>query len=698
MTYVFCDFETKSEADITKVGAWNYSAHESTDVLCFVYAADDMLKSDGVTPGCVLLKGQEPKLNLDPDESKVQIPEIDDIFNVKAKILQSLAADPNVIFVAHHAFFEQAVWQNVMVRKYNYPPIGVTRWRCTRALAWAHGLPGNLEGACKALNLPIQKNSDGKRLIKLLCCPPFSDDPSELQKLYDYCIDDVLAMRGLFERLRPLTVKEQTVWEVDQIINQRGIQIDIPLLQRALLFIEYQKYENAIEFEKLTGLPRATLRAQFQTWVNRYNDVPIPNTQAGTIKQLIAAPTTHVLVKTAAEIYQQAQKSSLIKYEKALQMSDSQGIYREVANYYGAHLGRWTSWGAQWQNPPRPKHNIENVIANLKSSDYRTFEFLYGSITMPLSSMIRGLVIPRPNKKLYVGDYVQIEARGLAWLAGDEPKLELYHGGMDVYSQGAKEVFQVEVSKKVNADKRQAYKVLELANQYAGGIGAGANFSKQYDFNPEPLYDIVWHTAGAEIQNKAKWSLERYKKTADPVDRLSDKAALAIDVFKQKWRLANPKIVAYWSTLENAVRQAIYTKQPVNVGPITFFVDDVFLYCRLPTGRDIVYPYPDVSSDGSISYWGEDNNKFVKIYTYGGKFAENVTQALCREFLAWAMVDLEKEGFPVVLHLHDEAICEVDLNDERMELFKQILAQPREWAPGFPIDIDAWEGVRYDKR
>jgi len=627
-------------------------------------------------------------------------------------ILYELAKDETVIFVAHHAFFEQAIWANVMVKKHGFAPIPPHRWRCTRALAWAHGLPGNLDGAAKALQLKSQKRSSGKELIKFFCIPKTdgtfnapADHPEKWQEFCGYCVDDVKTMRELFERLRPLPGREQEVWTVDQIINQRGIQLDIPLLQRAQLFIEYQKYENRVAFEKLTGLPRASLRAQFQQWVNDRNkyDKPdcgfgIANTQAGTIKALLANPNTPPDVIQATELYQQAQKSSLIKYEKALTMSDADGIYREVGNYAGAHTLRWTSWGAQWQNPPRPKHNIENVIHALRTSDYKTFEWLYGSVTMPLSSMIRGLIITRPNCKLYVGDYVQIEARGLSYLAGDETKLDFYRQGLDVYSEGAKEVFQCEVSKKINPDKRQAYKVLELANQYGGGIGAGANFSKQYDFDPEPLYDILWNAASPMVRGKAEWSADRYEKTADPVDRLSRKAALGIDVFKQKWRAANPLIVKYWSDLENAVKAAIYSKKPVVVGAVTWFVDDIFLYCRLPSGRDIIYPYPDVSSDGTISYWGEDNGKFVKQYTYGGKLSENVTQAFCRDFLAWAMVDLEAANFPVVLHLHDEAVCEVPVSDDRFDEFKRVLGQSRQWAPGFPIGVDSWQGVRYDKR
>lgn len=680
MKYVFCDFETRSEADLKSVGGWNYAAHPSTEVLCFMYMPD------------------------------ANVSHVCSWFGKHDDLLLRLAWDSEIIFVAHNAFFEQAVWANIMVKRYNFPPIPPHRWRCTRALAWAHGLPGNLEGAVDAMKLPRKKNPDGKRLISLLCVPQKltekgpnnkfwspEEKPDEFQKLYAYCEDDVSAMRGLFERLRPLPPKEQEIWTVDQIINQRGLQLDIPLIQRALLFIEYQKYDNAARFTELTGLERASLRARFQKWVGEQG-IEIPNTQAGTIKRLIENPEAPPQVLEAALIYQQAQKSSLIKYEKALSMSDAQGVYREVANYAGAHTLRWTSWGAQWQNPPRPKHNIENVIAALKSSSYSDFEYIYGSVTAPLSSMIRGLIIARPGHKLYVGDYVQIEARGLAWLAGDEPKLELYRNGLDVYSSGASEVFQCEVSKKVNADKRQAYKVLELANQYYGGIGAGANFSKQYDFDPEPLYDIVWHTAGLEIQNKAKWSYDRYVKNSDPVDRLSEKAALAIDVFKQKWRIANPKIVAYWRATEDAVKTAINSGRPVQCGPVIWFTDSIFLYCRLPSGRDIVYPYPDISSEGTISYWGEAEGKFIKIYTYSGKLVENVTQALCRDFLAWALVDLERNGFPVILHLHDEAVCEVPENDERFSEFERILGQPRAWAPGFPIDVEGWIGGRYDKR
>lgn len=678
MTYVFLDFETKSTADITKVGGWLYSAHPSTDVLCCAFEAT-------CTPDWFLWR---------PNES-----------GPMRNALYDLAWNPKVIFVAHNAFFEQAIWQNVMVAKYGFPEIPIHRWRCTRALAWAYGLPGNLDGACKALNLPIQKNPDGKRLIKLLCCPQKDGSfntpeshPADFQKLYDYCVDDVRAMRGLFNRLRPLIPQEQRVWEVDQRINQTGIQLDVPLLHRAKSFIDYHKQENAKKFRELTGIDRASLRAQFQNWVNEQSPLaPIANTQASTIKQLIASEGTNAKIREAALVYQEAQKTSLIKYEKALQMIDDFGVYREVANYYGAHTGRFTSWGAQWQNPPRPKWNIQNTIDNINRYGYRDIELLYGSVTAPLSSMIRGVVIARPGKKLYVGDYVQIEARGLSWLCGDEAKLELYRGGMDVYSQGAKEVFRVEVSKHENSDKRQAYKVLELANQYGGGIGAGGRFAKAYDFDPEELYELFWNTAGLEERNKAEWSLKRWKQTATDDDRMSDRAALAVDLFKQKWRMANPKVVSFWSELENAVKAAIHTKQPVNCGPVIWFVDDIFLFCRLPSGRDIVYPYPDISSDGSISYWGEDNGKFIKQYTYGGKLSENVTQAFCRDFLAYAMVDLE-DRYPVVLHLHDEAISEVDESDDGLDEFKRIMAQPRSWAPGFPIDVDVWSGVRYDKR
>lgn len=322
--------------------------------------------------------------------------------------------------------------------------------------------------------------------------------------------------------------------------------------------------------------------------------------------------------------------------------------------------------------------------------------------TEALSKMTRGIIVPRKGMKFYVGDFVQIEMRVLAWSAGDLEKLALAASGVDMYKRQASHLYGVAIED-VTKDQRQAAKSGELAFQYGGGIGSMATFSKVYGVDLTPIYYSLWQSATPEEQSSAEWSYDFYMRN-EPEDPLGKPAALAADILKQRWRRSNPITVQHWANLEAATVGAIETGSCVPCGRCTWFTDDIFLYCRLPSGRDMVYPFYYLKggktsrSKKSFGYKGTKDGRFQHISTYGGKLAENETQAISRDILTQAILRLES-CFPVAFHAHDEIISEVPdyFESNHFDYFKQLMAHPEPWTEGIPIAIDAKEMARYGK-
>lgn len=693
------DFETRSQLDIKKVGARIYAEHESTDILCVAYCVDDgpvRLITRGELNGSPLLL-----LRLSKDTPPSAVNE-----------LRQLAEDPDVIFAAHNAAFEQAIWENIMVKRYGYPPLPIARWKCTMAKAYAHGLPGALERCAAALESPFPKDMEGNKVMQKLSKPrargaqkgefyEYEDCPEDFEKLYAYCARDVEAERWIDKTLRDLSPYEQRVWEIDQRMNQRGIYVDLELIESAIEIADKHVGHLAERLRGITGgaVSSPSKRAEMQLWLLR-NGVEISNTQAATVTELRQRNDLPPVVVEGLSVFAEANKTSVAKYDAFIQRS-SAGVLRETLQYSGAHTRRWTGRGVQIQNMARPNGFGVELCARLaKSLDYPGFAILYDNVLDALSRMSRGAIIARPGKTLVGGDFSQIESRVNAWLAGDTDKLQLFIDGVDVYCKIASDIFGYPVNKKDHAYERQVGKVADLAFGYQGGIAAGAKFARGYNLDFSPIARDTWLSATASERELADYCYMLYLK-GKPEEPVSQSIGRTIDIIKQRYRAAHPAIVQLWNDLELTAIHAVKTGQPVQCGKVRWFTHDRYLWCRLPSGGVLCYPYPKVETGSrgkeTLTYKMEDKfagNKWVRRSTYGGALCENLVQAISRDLLVHCMVEMEDE-FPVAWHVHDELVSEVDEDKADKEKYEQYMLSLPDWAVGIPIAVETWAGKRY---
>ncbi len=325
--------------------------------------------------------------------------------------------------------------------------------------------------------------------------------------------------------------------------------------------------------------------------------------------------------------------------------------------------------------------------------NYDEFASLYPDVAHTLSQSIRGAIVPSKGAKFYSGDFAQMEARIIAWLAGEQKVLDAFAKGEDLYCIEASTIYGRLITKE-DKDERQVGKVAVLALGYGGGIGAFANMAKQAGLSLRSAYDNLWPGVSEDEKDKANWSLEQYLKSNQ--EPISQEEALIADVIKQRWRANNSNIVKFWQRQNDAATTAVIKAKSDPVDHLHWFKDEQFLYCKLPNGRRMVYPCPEVKIDGN----GKSTLTYQSIKgresTYGGKLAENVVQATQRDLLVDAIVRLENSPFKVAFHVHDEIVAEgepgLDLGD-----FRSLMSQVPQWASGLPIDVDARISERFGK-
>lgn len=689
MTEVILDIETYSKSDLRGEGVVKYFAHLSTGWHCLSYTTS--LGSPFVT---IQNRGKG---------------------SVGYGELLYFAKKPEVIFVAHNALFEMEFWQKVMVEQYDYPPVPVERWKCTMAKSYAHGLPGSLEEAAKALQLPIQKDMSSRRIMLKLAKPKkdgtfwtYDECPEDFETLYRYCQTDVETEYLLNQALRDLSKSETRLWQIDYRMNREGFRIDKEFVEKAITLSKAHEKHMTTLFKQATNndVPTPKRRAVFQKWINEQGH-EVKNTQKATITKLLNSDLQDSNLVTALELSREITKTSLAKYPKIIKREYKGRIYENLA-YHAAHTGRWGGRGVQLQNLPRPSYDINTVVNTVRRiDDYVLFSTLYSDVSKALSSGIRGALIPDINKKLLIGDYSQIEDRVIAWLAGEEKTLEAYRQKKDAYCITASSIYGYIVDKTMKIE-RSVGKVCKLALNYAGGIGAFATMAKNSGINLRPVYRGLWSMASKSEKDKAQWAYSQYMKRAkDPIDRESGMVA---DIIKQRYRFSNPKIVKFWQDLNAAAAQAILSKTPIKCGKLVWFMDGVFLYCTLPSGRKLAYPYPkaqetDKRTDDAqivyeIQYFGKNaiTQRWEMISTHGGTLAENITQAISRDIMAVAMHRLaDKDWFQLLLTVHDELIGQVDTHKDYLNEFTEIMKQSIKWCFDLPIDVETHEGARYTK-
>lgn len=655
------DFETRSENDLKKSGPWVYAEHPSTWVICLAVKADSAPARVYVAP---YFRGL--------------LPENHGLPLISADEVNTLVETADII-EAHNVEFERAIWEHQRF-PHSFVPLPVDKLRCSAAKAAVCTLPRSLDGACTALGLPVQKDKDGHRIMLKMCKPrkptknnpaPWHEDPEELAALCRYCIQDTEAEHALSEALPDLTPEELDVWRADQAINARGICCDLTSVNRAIVSVNRTARKLDERVKTLTGGSVTSARqvAACIDWLHDHQGVPVSDLQAGTVQRLLKSDALPGPARELLEIRADISKASVAKYRAMVARASRDGRIRSTTMYHGASTGRWSGKGIQPQNMPRAKaKNQEHVISQLHNAEW--LALLYGSPFDAASRVIRGMLTAAPHYHLIGADLSSIEAITLAWLAGEDGVVKAFSEGLDLYKVAAARVYQKSYED-VTSWERQIGKVIVLACGYQGHIGAFQTMAQVY---------------GVQIPDS---------QAADAVNA---------------WRASNTRIVRFWYQIEGCFRAAlagppgkVFTYRGIKVGKATGPGHGT-ARIQLPSGRVLYYYDPIVYTDdfndrGVITYMGVDSytRKWKRLQTYGGKLTENIIQAICRDLMAGAILRLEKEGYPVVLHVHDEAVSEVGTRYGSVQEYEAIMSEVPSWAAGLPIRAQGWRGKRYRK-
>lgn len=609
--------------------------------------------------------------------------------------LSQALADEAVTVWAHNVAFDRTVLKASLGID-----IALGRWRCSMCLAYMHSMPGSLDSLCAALEVAQDKRKlkSGKDLVRLFCIPPTEASgrkratrhthPEKWQEFLEYAGGDIVAMRECIAKLPKwnLNASELALWQLDRIINERGIAVDLDFCRAAVQAADAEKARLAERASEMTdgAVHAATQRDALLAHLLKAYNVSLPDMQAGTIERRLEDPELPEPVKELLSIRLQASGTSVSKYKAFLRATSSDGRLRGTLQFGGAsRTNRWAGRLVQLQNLSRvPKYLKNQYDFAVETIKCGAVELVYENAMDVIGSTVRGALIAAPGKKLCRADLSNIEGRVLAWLAGEDWKLKAFANGDDLYIEGYSRSFGIPVEE-VRADEeaggtmRLIGKVQELACGFQGAVGAFGSMAKLYGVNLEE-------------------------------DRVLE--------IVRAWRSANPKIVALWYDLEDAAINAVNNAGTAyTCGRLKLRRDGQWLRIRLPSGRVLCYPSPRwepkkiVDADtgktvdnpnGGLSYVGlnQYSRRWERLRTYGGRLAENCTQATARDVFAEGLKRCEANGYPVVMHVHDEAICETPDTDEYSgEAVARFLATPPDWAEGLPLAAEGSETKRYRK-
>ncbi|MEW9989211.1 DNA polymerase [Clostridium butyricum] len=663
MDILSIDVETYCDLDIKDVGAYKYCRHPSFEILLFAYAFND-----------------EPVEIVDftTEEYAKDTKDITGWGLLPDRVVDALD-DKNVLKSAFNANFERNA-----VSAYGFDNLP-EEWDCTMIKAMRLGLPSSLDMVGKALHFPEdkQKMKEGKALIQYFCkpCKPTKTNggrtrnlpehaPEKWEIFKEYCKQDVEVERDIRNKLSKYEVisKEKLLWNLDQEINDRGINLDLDMINRAIDCDEQLSYRLMNEARELTGLDNPNSLAQLKKWIGERVGYAVGSITKDTIPALIrdAESKGNVEVKRILELRQLMGKTSTKKYQTMINMRCDDGRVRGLLQFYGANrTGRWAGRGVQVQNLPQ-NHlpDLDDARNILKNGDFDTLEFLFDSIPDTLSQLIRTAFIPTEGNRFIVADFSAIEARVIAYIAGEEWRLEVFKQGGDIYCASASKMFGVPVEKHgVNGELRAKGKIAELALGYGGAGGAIRAFDKAGSIPDEELPKIV-----------------------------SD------------WRKASPHITKLWWDVDKAAKKAIREKTTVTLHHgIKFIYGPGVLFIELPSGRRLSYIRPKIEpgpyDKDIITYDGmqQTSRQWTRLETYGPKLVENIVQAFARDCLGETMFNVKEAGFNIVMHVHDELILDVPKGESSVEEICELFAKPISWAPGIPLTADGYECDYYMK-
>ena len=674
---LFLDTESYSETDIRSAGAYKYFEDPAFEILLLPYAWDD-----------------EPARVLDLTNT-----ENCDTRRELQRILDGLS-DPNVIKVAHNSAFERGAYHRAF--GFYQPP---EEWVDTMILCAMNGLPLSLDAAGEALDIEQKKLKEGKALISYFCkpCKPTIANggrtrnlphhaPEKWAKFKEYAVGDVEAEREIYKRLKsfPVSDFERRLFALDARINERGVQIDPELVESAIAVDEAFTAEHTAEMKQLTGLSNPNSVAQLKEWLTALG-VDVGSLNKATVADLKGSIADKT-VQRVLELRQLLSKTSIKKYYAISASACKDNRVRGLLQYYGAgRTGRWAGRLVQVQNLAQNHlDDIGTVRKLVRQRDLDGLELCFDSVPDVLSQLIRTAFVAKEGHTFLVTDYSAIEARVIAYLAGEQWRMDVFAKGGDIYCSSASQMFKVPVEKHgINGHLRQKGKVAELACGYGGGVGALKAFgAEKMGLTEAEMQDIVtqWRLASPTIPRL--WR------------RVEDAAKAA---------LQNPGrrcvVMRKYRDVERARQNEALTGRAgysidFNAGGTvcTYWRDKDALRCKLPSGRILTYWGAKLTPDGSIVFMGQNQTtrKWEETETWGGKLVENIVQAVSRCALAEALVRLDEAGYNITFHVHDEIVAEAP-EGSRWEDMAEIMGRPIDWAPGLLLRGDGYETKFYMK-
>ena len=654
------DFETAGTIDLLEAGAWRYAEDINTEILCLCWDGGHHWAPDS---------------------------------RIKEHALKFLALDPDVLFVAHNAGFEKAIWRRIMVPVFGFPDIPDDRWHDTQAVCAYKAIPLKLDMAVHALGLPDEKDTAASRFTIGLSKPnkagSFAERTSGMPRVLAYCDQDVVAEKGLHDRLGWLEPIERKTWLLDQKINQRGVALDLPFCERAQCVVDNATVPLIAQFRKLVGV-NPTQTAKFLAWC-KTNGATLPNLKKETIADALgcdidgdwepeaddyAAPSLLPAVREALSIRQLAASASIKKLPRMLASVCADGRTRGLLQYHGASTGRWSGRLYQPQNFPKPvifppkgmKADAwqDLLVGAIMTGDHEYVEMVAGSPMHAVISSLRYAVVAGEHRALAVGDFAGIEARIVLALAGQRDKTALIANGLDPYLDFASVVLGRPVTEKSDPARNKTGK--------PGVLGCGFGMGhKKLSF-----------------------------KEGIPLDAAKD----IVDAYRKSWAPCVPKL---WYGLEGAASATVWDGAPHEAYGCTYRLEDGWLTCQIPSGRKLWYwnpqkvlrkmPWDEFDIRRGFNYLSFKKGRMMPVNAYGGLLTENVVQALARDIMVHAMHGCERENLPIVLTVHDEIIGEPLARDASATMLQQIMEDRPPWAieMGCPIEAECWIGQRYRK-
>lgn len=644
MCVLSIDIETFSDVDLTKCGVYAYSDSPAFEILLFAYAFDD-------EPTAVIdIACGEP---------------------LPHRVLAALE-DTSVIKTAFNAQFERTC-----ISRYLGRHLSSESWQCTAVQSALLALPLSLDAVGEVLDIQRKKLKEGVDLVKFFSMPCKATkanggrtrnlpehDPEKWERFKTYCIRDVDAEREIRRKLQkyPIPDSEMELYRMDQEINDRGILVDQELVASAVLCDnQYREMVTARAYE-LTGLSNPNSPAQIKSWLAD-RGVETESLDKKSVKSLMTETDGEVLEVLKLRLLMA--KTSVKKYEAIERSVCSDGRVHGLLQFYGANrTGRWAGRLVQVQNLPQ-NHIVDLELARelVKKQQFEDLDLLFDSTPGVLSELIRTAFVPKPGCRFIVADFSAIEARVLAWFAGEQWRLDTFSQGGDIYCASASKMFGVPVVKHgENGHLRQKGKIAELALGYGGAVGALTSMGAlEMGLQEEELQPLV-----------------------------------------NQWRCSNPHITKFWWDVDAAATKAVREKTEVPLERLRFAYRSGILFVTLPSGRKLSYIKPRMTQNRfgreSLSYEGVgESKKWMRIETYGPKLVENVVQATARDLLALSMLRLRNAGFDIVMHIHDEAVLEVPDGVSSVEDVCQIMSIAPEWADGLPLRADGYECSFYKK-